>query len=256
MLHFSIGTARRSPLFVLAVALLILGVGYRELRSAALAGIWASEFRGFERRDQASPAPRGVIVFTGASSIAYWDTLASDMKPLKVLNRAFPGAEYSDVIPNIDRLVITYHPGAVVVYAGDNDLATPTRKTPQSVTNDVKTFVDLVHAKLPDTWVYVMSIKPSHARWDSWPKMKEADGLIQEYLRTQDRAQYIDVASSMIEPNGNLPNDLFISDGLHPSAKCYALWTSIIKPVLMQRFGPAVKSSLPLAPAAPAVASR
>jgi lysophospholipase L1-like esterase len=41
----------------------------------------------------------------------------------------------------------------------------------------------------------------------------------------------------MFDAHGNLPADLFVSDGLHPSPKCYALWTSIIKPVLLQRFG-------------------
>jgi len=55
--------------------------------------------------------------------------------------------------------------------------------------------------------------------------------------------QYIDVASSMLDPEGKLRADLFVEDGLHPTPKCYALWTSIIKPILLQRFGPAVKSA-------------
>ena len=67
--------------------------------------------------------------------------------------------------------------------------------------------------------------------------MKAADKLMLDFSKTQQRVQYIDVASAMFDAHGNLPSDLFISDGLHPSAKCYALWTSIIKPVLQQRFG-------------------
>jgi len=217
---FSLRTYGR-PLGLFALALLTSAAfGFREFRPA------------FARL-----LTPGSIVFTGASSIAYWDSLGKDMKPLPVYNTAFGGAEYSDIIAGVDKLVIAYRPSAVVIYAGDNDLATPTRKTPQSVAADVRKFVDLVHAQLPDTWVYVLSIKPSHARWDAWPKMKEADGLIQDYLRTQDHAQFIDVASSMFDAQGNLPHDLFISDGLHPSAKCYALWTSIIKPVLLEHFG-------------------
>jgi lysophospholipase L1-like esterase len=204
------------------MALLILVLGFREFRSTLLA----------------RPAPPGAIVFTGASSVAYWDSLPKDMKPLPIINTAFGGAQYSDVIARVDKLVIAYRPSAVVIYAGDNDLATPTRKTPQSVTSDVRQFVEIVHSKLPDTWIYVLSVKPSYARWDAWPKMKEADGLIQDYLRTQDHTQFIDVASPMFDAQGNLPRELFVSDGLHPSAKCYALWTSIIKPILLERFGP------------------
>jgi hypothetical protein len=40
------------------------------------------------------------------------------------------------------------------------------------------------------------------------------------------------------------PRDLFVEDGLHPTAKCYALWMSILKPVLMRRFGPKTSSRL------------
>jgi hypothetical protein len=57
--------------------------------------------------------------------------------------------------------------------------------------------------------------------------MKEANRLIEGFLRTQDHAAYIDVASPMLDNSGRLSSDLFVSDGLHPSAKCYALWTSL-----------------------------
>lgn len=185
--------------------------------------------------------PRSAIVFTGASSIAYWDSLSDDMKPLPVANSAFGGAQYTDLIPHLDDLVFAYHPSAVVVYAGDNDLAPGSSKTPKDVANNVAQFVQGVHAKLPDTWIYVLSIKPSPARWSAWHKMRDANQLVQDFLRTQNRAQYIDVATPMFQPNGDLPRDLFVRDGLHPSAKCYALWTSIIKPVLLSRFQSSAK---------------
>ena len=47
----------------------------------------------------------------------------------------------------------------------------------------------------------------------------------------------------MFDAKGNLSADLFKSDGLHPTAKLYAKWTAIIKPILLQRFGPAKSSS-------------
>jgi hypothetical protein len=182
-------------------------------------------------------AARGTIVFTGSSSIAYWDTLPDDMKPLNVVNSAFGGAQYTELVDGVDDLVIFYHPVALVVYAGDNDLVTPSRKTPQSVAGEVRHFVDLVHAKLPNTWIYVLSIKPSPARWHAWPKMKECNRLMEAFLRTQNRTRFVDIASPLFDANGELGRDLFIQDGLHPSAKCYAMWTAIIKPILLKRFG-------------------
>src|SRR3984885_884216 len=94
---------------------------------------WESDVHAFELDDQAHPPKAGSIVFTGSSSFVRWRTLSEDMKPLPVLNRAFGGSEYTDVNQYAARTVIKYRPPAVVVYAGDNDLAAPGRNTPQSV---------------------------------------------------------------------------------------------------------------------------
>jgi lysophospholipase L1-like esterase len=241
MLQPSSSPARRNLLGWVSLCALILVVGFREIRSTVLAKELESGFLKLEEKTRT--LPQGEIVFTGASSVAYWDSLGSDMKPLQVVNTAYGGAEYTDLNPQIDKLVVAYHPVAVVVYAGDNDLATPSSKTPQSVAGDAMHFVDLVHAQLPNTWVYVMSIKPSYARWDAWPKMKEADGLIQQELRGKDHAEFIDVATPMFGSASKPPRDFFISDGLHPSAKCYVVWTVAIKPVLLKRFGSAATSA-------------
>ena len=240
-------SVRNSALLWAILCVGILGIACREFRLTVLAQEWEPTIRAFERQDKIHPVPPGAIVFTGSSSIAYWGSLVNDMKPLTVINRGFGGSEYSDVNHYADRIVIAYHPAAVVVYAGDNDLASPGRKTAQSVAQDVQQFVQLVHSKLPETWIYVISIKPSILRWKRWPEMNESNRLIQDFLRTQDHAAFIDVASAMLDQHGRLSEDLFVADGLHPSAKCYALWTSLIKPVLMQRFGPS-KSSSQLSP--------
>jgi lysophospholipase L1-like esterase len=118
-----------------------------------------------------------------------------------------------------ERIVIVYRAKIVVVYAGDNDLAEGSPKTPESVMGDVQKFVQIVHSKLPETWIYIVSIKPSVLRWTSWPKMKEANGLIRDFASKQEGVQYIDVATPMFDAEGNLPRDLFVEDGLHPTAK-------------------------------------
>jgi lysophospholipase L1-like esterase len=234
---------RSSTLLWTILCLGFLAAGIREFRATVLAQEWEPSIRAFEREDKIHPVPPGVIVFTGSSSVAYWGSLVDDMKPLTVINRGFGGSEYTDVDHYADRIVIAYHPAAVVVYAGDNDLVSPGRKSAQSVAQDVQQFVQIVHAKLPQTWVFVLSIKPSILRWKAWPEMKQANQLIESFLRTQDHAAYIDVASPMLDSSGRLSSDLFVSDGLHPSAKCYALWTSLIKPVLLQHFPPSKTSS-------------
>jgi len=246
---------RRSALLWPFLCLGLLAFGFREFRATVSAQEWESTIRAFERQDKVHPVPPGIIVFTGSSSIAYWSSLVDDLKPLTVINRGFGGSEYTDVNHYADRIVIAYRPAAVVVYAGDNDLASPGRKTAQSVAQDVQQFVQSVHAKLPETWVFVLSIKPSILRWNAWPEMKQANQLIQDFLRTQDHATYIDVASPMLDGRDRLSSDLFVGDGLHPSAKCYALWTSIIKPVLLEHFAPRNSSQFSAPPQNPKTAN-
>jgi lysophospholipase L1-like esterase len=227
-----------ASLILLSVCL--AGVGDRKYSfgSTALAQgqDWEPSIRKFEEQDKANPPKLGSIVFTGSSSIALWETLADEMKPLDVINRGFGGSEYSDLNQYAKRIVIAYHPRAVVIYEGDNDLAPESSKKPESVANDARTLVQTIRAALPETWIYLISIKPSRARLNVWPRMKETNRMIRDFTHTQEHVQYVDVASSMFDPEGNLRADLFVEDGLHPTPKCYALWTSIIKPLLLEQF--------------------
>src|SRR5258708_18428309 len=199
------------------------GAGAREYWSSrvlAQSQDWESSIRKFEADDKVNPPKAGKIVFTGASSIRRWDTLVEEMKPLEVMNRGFGGSQYSDLNQYAKRIVIAYHPRAVVVYEGDNDLAAGSPKTSEMVAGDAREFVKIVHSELPETWIYVMSIKPSYLRWNEWPKMKAANKLIEDFVKTQDRVQYIDVATPMFEGLEKPPRDLFVEDGCHQAQTC------------------------------------
>jgi lysophospholipase L1-like esterase len=253
-----------AALFVLSALILsapFLGVGAREQGYSSSSALfaqaqapappaaparvqdWEPTIRKFEDADKTNRPTPDSIIFTGSSSIVRWSTLVEDMKPLPVVNRAFGGSQFTDVNQYAKRIVVAYRPRAVVVYAGDNDLAANSPKTPESVANDFKQFVQIVRADLPDTWIYVISIKPSKLRWNEWPKMQAANRMMQDSVSTQKRVQYIDVATPMFDAQGNLPVDLFVADGLHPTPKCYAIWTSVIRPVLMKQFGAGTKVS-------------
>jgi lysophospholipase L1-like esterase len=193
---------------------------------------WQFQIRGYERADRASSPRPGVIVFTGSSSIRLWKTLKEDMKPLDVINRGFGGSQLAQVGGYARRIVTPYRPRAVVLYAGENDLSFG--KSPGTVLKDFKQFVSIVRGDLPQTWIYYISIKP--APWGTWQLRAEANHLITEYARTQERLQFIDVSSAMLDSQGEPRRELYGWDPIHMNASGYALWTSIIKPALMERF--------------------
>ena len=181
------------------------------------AWFWKRAIRRFEESDRAhAPEPR-VIVFTGSSSINFWKTLAHDMTPLTVVNRGFGGSRMEHVTHYAPRIVLPYCPSAVVVYAGENDLAWPWSKSPETVLRDFQEFVELMQGRLPTTWIYFLSVKPTPLRWKQWEKQQRTNQLIEGFCRKQPQVQFVDVSSRMLDSRGKPRRDLFNWDGLHPS---------------------------------------
>ena len=191
---------------------------------------WENIIRNYEEIARKQPPEPGGIVFIGSSSIGMWKTLKSDFAPLNVIRRGFGGSQMVDSFIYADRIVIPYRPRAVVVYEGDNDIASG--KTPERVFGDFKRFVEKIHAALPETPVYYICIKPSVSRWRLWDKMKKANALIEEYAGEHDLVEYIDVATPMLGQDSKPRTELFIKDGLHLNADGYKLWTAVVKPYL------------------------
>ncbi len=198
-----------------------------------------SDIAAFEAADRAAPPEPGAIVFVGSSSIRFWDDLAGDMAPLPVLNRGFGGSHLEHVVYAAPRIVTPYAPRAVVVYAGDNDLASGSDKTPERVERDYRQLVELLRVSDPALPVYFLTIKPSPRRWDRWPAMAEANARIETWSAQDPNLHVIDVASPLLGPDGEPRGDLFIFDGLHLSDEGYAAWRAAVRPVLLEAFGPA-----------------
>ena len=66
--------------------------------------------------------------------------------------------------------------------------------------------------------------------------MKHTNALIEEFVQTQSKVEYIDVSTALLDADGKARPEFLRWDGLHPSRKGYELMTSRIKPVLVKRF--------------------
>ena len=72
-------------------------------------------------------------------------------------------------------ILLPYKPSAIVLYAGDNDIAAG--KKADRVHEDFRAFVKVVRAKLPTTPIYFLSIKPSIRRWKLIETIRQANAL-------------------------------------------------------------------------------
>jgi len=228
----------------LAVLIVVSAIGlyaaFRYYASAASGdpAFFEAAIVAFEAADLAAPPAPGAIVFVGSSSIRFWDTLEADMAPLPVLERGFGGAHLEHVIHNLDRIVLPYAPKAVVVYAGDNDLAARSGKDVDRVVDDFETLVERLRSTRPDLPIYFITIKPSRLRFDRWPAMRDANERITALAQADPRLAILDIATPMLGAGDAAPDAaLFMFDGLHLSEDGYALWTRVIKPRLIADFG-------------------
>ena len=192
----------------------------------------------FEEADRAEPPRPGAIVFVGSSSIRFWDGLAGVMAPLRVVNRGFGGAQFSHVLHNLERVVVPHAPRAVVVYAGDNDLAEGPGKDAERVFADYREFVAGLHARFPDLPVYFLAIKPSIQRWARWPEMRRANAQVEAWSAEHEELGYLDVAAPLLGGDGEPRGEFFVFDGLHLSDAGYAAWADVVRPRLLDDLGP------------------
>jgi zinc D-Ala-D-Ala dipeptidase len=193
---------------------------------------WESTIADFEAQDRRAPPPAGAVVFTGSSSITWWTTLEQDMAPMPVINRGFGGSKIGDVARYAGRTVVPHRPGAVVLFAGTNDIAEPNPATAEAVFSGYRAFLDNVLTPLPETHIYYVGITPTPARWPLWPVAEAANRLIRAHAAGDPRLHYINMTEQFLGPDGQANHRLYQPDGVHPNALGYQRWTATIKPIL------------------------
>ena len=192
------------------------------------------EINEFKRLDNENFPGKGKILFTGSSSIRFWDSLEEDMEPLEVLNRGFGGAQISHVIHHFEEIIKPYEPKAIVFFCGTNDLTA--LKTPKETMSDFKKFLSLVRNEFGNIKVYVIGIKPSVDRLYLDKEERIFNSSI-KLLASQDAyLEYIDVWDSMLSEDGSRMPELFIEDGLHMNKKGYEVWTKQVRKSLSKDF--------------------
>lgn len=190
------------------------------------------EILAFEAKDKLSPPPAHPIVFTGSSSIRFWESLTTDFPNKPVLNRGFGGSGLADARYFAERIIVKYQPRQVVVYSGENDVAAG--KSAQYV---YEQFVDLfqyVRKQVPGVPFVFIAMKPSPSRRKYWPVVKEANAMIRQFLKKEKRTDYVDVYTPMLHPNGQAHGEYYKSDSLHMLPSGYALWTKLVAPTLVK----------------------
>ncbi|GHV18878.1 hypothetical protein FACS18949_04690 [Clostridia bacterium] len=214
---------------VLAVVVIWVGMAlfYVRNQSAIMGSLYSikHEMTGF---------PQGEIVLLGSSSIQIWNDSEWDLAPFKTTNVGISGSIVKDWFPLVDKLIVPFHPKAVLVYVGSNDIHALNR-TPEDVAADAEKLLDDIHAKLPNAVLYYVSVYTS----ENTAEMRPQDERMNELTKAMTERKgyrFIDVASSLLNADGSLRQDVFLFDNVHLNKTGYALWAPVVRAAFGEDF--------------------
>ena len=216
----------------------------QENKSVAHPPFWA-DIQNFKKQDSVSFPSKNAILFIGSSSFTKWKDVQDYFPGYTIINRGFGGSTLLDQIRYANDIIFPYEPKQIVIYCGENDLASSDTVTAEMVVDRFKELYKMIRNKTEAPVAYI-SMKPSPSRKYLFEKMRLANQLIMEFTSTQDSnallrsnidpplATYIDVHWKMLNTAKEPMPEIFLDDSLHMNAKGYAIWQKIIEPYLLK----------------------
>ena len=178
------------------------------------------------------PAPGGIICI-GSSHMQFWKTVREDLAPLTVHNFGIGGSRMNQAADLfIDNLAIPFKPRAVILYEGSNDINAGTK--PETVLSYFQKLHRKLHAALPQARLYVLGVVPSPGkRFEKIADLKQTNELLAKECATQPWMKFIDVTSPLLGADGKPKEELFKPGDIHMLPAGYAVWKSVIAPVVV-----------------------
>ncbi|UKT65872.1 SGNH/GDSL hydrolase family protein [Pedobacter mucosus] len=174
------------------------------------------------------------IIFYGSSTFRLWNTIEHDFAKQKVTNLGFGGSTLAACVWFFERIMTDYHPQALIVYAGDNDLGDG--RNPEEIFIFFQQLMFKANKEFGDLPCFFVSLKPSLSRWHMADQFKYTNNLIEsEIIRSNGNWKFIDVFKEMLDKSGKPDPSYFDQDGLHLSKAGYRLWQKIILEKLSKR---------------------
>ena len=198
------------------------------------------DIQNFKKQDSISFPPQNAILFIGSSSFTKWTDVQDYFPGYTIINRGFGGSTLLDQIRYANDIIFPYEPKQIVIYCGENDLASSDTVTAAMVVDRFIQLFEVIRKKTEAPIAYI-SMKPSPSRRHLFTKMNEANSEIMKFVMEQVGDQllhppmaFIDIHNKMLNANGQPIAELFLEDSLHMNAKGYAIWKREIEPYLIK----------------------
>jgi lysophospholipase L1-like esterase len=193
-----------------------------------------SDIQNFKKQDSISFPPKNAILFIGSSSFTNWKDVQDYFPGQAIINRGFGGSTLLDQLRYEKDIIFPYQPKQIVIYCGENDLASSDSIQAGMVYERFKTLFIDIRDKMPNVPIAFISLKPSPSRRHLMEKMDRANIFVGAFLNMQKNTVFIDVYHKMLNEAGQPLPEIFLDDSLHMNAKGYAIWQKLIEPYLLK----------------------
>ncbi len=182
-----------------------------------------------------SRAAEIAVVFDGDSITYGWQTAGAAIwnerfAPLGAVDFGIPGDRTQHVLWRLQNgQVEGLKPKLVLLMIGTNN---SNNYTPEKIAEGVAAIVKEYRQRCPEAVIAVQAIFPrgTNPTDPRRAKLAATNELIAK-LADGEKVIYLDFGAKFLEPDGKLSKEI-MPDGLHPSAKGYAIWAEAIQPVV------------------------
>lgn len=215
----------RIPMIVLLLALVAVPL------AAQAPDRFADQVAKLVAEDQAHPPADGSILFIGSSIWRLWSTVAQDMAPLPVYNRAFGGSQTPDMLRHFDDLVVPHQPRIIVYYCGSNDVNAG--ESADAIAGRIHEFAARVGKDLPGTKMIFASINRSPDKEQRWDVVDAVNTRVRNsFTKEFAYLSYVELNPALFDAAGKARVELYLPDMLHFKPPAYVAFTEILKPAL------------------------
>jgi lysophospholipase L1-like esterase len=192
------------------------------------------DIQNFKKADKSYPPHKDIILFVGSSSFTYWKDVQKDLNNPMILNRGFGGSTLVDLWRYKDDVIFAYKPKQIVIYCGENDVASSENVSSSEVAGRFKKLYKNIRKKYPDIPIAFISLKPSPSRWKMKDRMREANHLIRQFAEAENNFVFVDIWDKMLNENGYPKSEIFTADSLHMNKYGYEIWAKALNQVLVK----------------------
>jgi lysophospholipase L1-like esterase len=208
-----------SAVLLFLIILIILAVNYR------------SVFAFFKRLPfKLTSFPQSRVLLIGSSSMTFWRTSEADLSPLESVNVGIVGTRVCDWFSWLDDLIVPFHPRAIIVYVGANDLAANPPRSANAVAADLIALFDAIFERLGTLEVFFVCVSPTRKYWGRWEAINRCNEIVAAEAERREHLHFIDIASPLLAMGRPPPAHCYRSDGEHFSEQGYQIWRDAVCP--------------------------